>query len=62
MSGRGESPFTRTFRPGSTPWKYGCDPVDTEESKKTFRKGLYPPLRFASLYVAIGTARNTGLH
>jgi hypothetical protein len=23
---------------------------------------LYPPLRFASLYVAIGTARNTGLH
>ncbi|GGY46652.1 hypothetical protein GCM10010384_61380 [Streptomyces djakartensis] len=23
---------------------------------------MYPRLRFASLYVAIGTARNTGLH
>jgi hypothetical protein len=62
VSGTGKSPFTRTFRPGSTPWKYGCDLVDTEESKKTFRKGLYPPPRFASLYLAIGTARKTGLH
>jgi hypothetical protein len=23
---------------------------------------LYPPLRFASLYVAVGTARKTGVH
>jgi hypothetical protein len=23
---------------------------------------LYPPLRFASLYVAVGTARNTSVH
>ncbi|CAD5946899.1 conserved protein of unknown function [Streptomyces sp. KY75] len=23
---------------------------------------MYPPPRFANLYMAIGTARNTGLH
>ncbi len=62
MSGTRKSPLTRTYLLGSTPWKYGCDLADTEESKKTFRKGLYPLPRFANLYMAIGTARNTGLH
>lgn len=62
MSGSAESPLTRTFGLASTPWKYGCDLADTEESKKSFQKGLYPPPRFANLYMAIGTARNNGLH
>ncbi len=61
MSGRAQSPLTRTFGLGSTPWKYGCDLADTEESKKTFQKGLYPQPRFANLYMALGTARKTGL-
>ncbi|EWS94438.1 hypothetical protein YW5DRAFT_06682 [Streptomyces sp. Ncost-T6T-1] len=62
MSGRAESPLTRTFGLGPTPKKCACDLVDTEESKKTFQKGLYPSLRFGNLFMAIGTARNTGLH
>jgi hypothetical protein len=41
---------------------YGCDGADTEDSKKTFQKGLYPLPRFASLFLAIGTARKTSLH